>query len=416
MHRFINLFLIFFLIDGGISLVDELLRLTELGSITGLRNWVAFAVMLISIPVYLLLGIDRRLPKRILIPLVLLVFWGALGMWPLKNMVPDGMAGVCASVIQLVTAGLAFMAVRNRTGKSVWLTREMLAAPFFSFGNTALFTVASIVLVPAVLLFLGIGGAASYLEKETAGFMRLGLDGIYMTEKHYSADDKTVRLAGMIHIGKREYYHELGASVLPGKSVILLEGVSDQNRLLPGGLNHNRLASLSGLSSQKELVFPGRPIETGDMGVFLDEEDQASCVHIVRADVDTSDFDPGTIRFLNMIGKEVIASDSLPEAFNAYHLWLQEDFTDEVMMTIKADILENRNQVLVRHLETALLAYDTIVVPWGAMHMPHVEKWLAKRGFQQGDSIERLSLDFRSLDIMGLLKKAVAENGIHERQ
>lgn len=415
MHRFINLFFILFLIDGGISLTDELLKLAEFGSITGLRNMVAFAVILISIPVYLLLGIDRRLPKRILMPLVLFVIWGALGMWPLGIIVPYDKLGVCGAGLQLLAAGLALAYIRRLSGRSVWLTREMLAGSFFSLGNTLLFTTASIVLLPAALLFFGVGGAASYLEKETAGFMRLGLDGIYMTEKRYSADDKTVRLAGMIHIGEREYYRELGASVLPEKTIILLEGVSDRDRLLPKGLDHNRLANLAGLSSQQELVFPGKQIGTGDIGVFLPEEDKNPSVHIVRADVDTSDFDPGTIRFLNMIAEEVIGSNSLSEAINAYHLWVKENLTEEMTLTIKADILDKRNQELVCHLETALLSYDTIVIPWGAMHMAYFEDWLAGQGFQLDDSIERRSLDFRSLDIVGLLKKSVAINSLQQK-
>ncbi len=411
MHRFINLFLILFLMDGSISLANELLKLSEFGSITGLRNVVAFIVILIAIPVYLLLGIDRRLPKRILLPLVLFVFWGALGMWPLANMVSYDNVVAAGAGLQVLAAGLALLYIRRLSGRNIWLTRELLTPPFFSLGNTLFFTTASIVLLPAALLFFGVYGTGSYLEKKTAGFLRLSMDGIYMTEKSYTAHGKTVRLAGMIHIADREYYHDLSSSLTPQKTIILLEGVSDHNHLLPNGLDHNRLANLAGLSSQQEMVFPGKQIKTGDIGVFLPEENQNPCVHIVRADVDTSDFDPQTIRFLTMIGEQVLGNESLAEGIKIYLLWASKNMTADMMRTIEADILEKRNRKLVGFLQTALLTYDTIVIPWGAMHMIHFENWLSGQGFQVVGSIERCSIDFRSMGIVDLLKKTLALNG-----
>ena len=71
MRVFANLFLILFLADGGFSLVDELVPLlSPLTSFTELRTLLSVAVIIMSVPLYPCLGIDRRLPKRLFLPFV----------------------------------------------------------------------------------------------------------------------------------------------------------------------------------------------------------------------------------------------------------------------------------------------------------------------------------------------------------
>ena len=77
MHRFANFYLIIFLIDAGLSLVDELL--VVVGSpyplFTSGRLLVAFVTIALSMVVYACLGIDRRLPKRVFLPMPLYYTW-----------------------------------------------------------------------------------------------------------------------------------------------------------------------------------------------------------------------------------------------------------------------------------------------------------------------------------------------------
>ena len=65
MRVFANLFLVLFLADGGVSLLDELVSLlSPVAFLSGARGALAGSVMILAVPVYLCLGIDRRLPKR----------------------------------------------------------------------------------------------------------------------------------------------------------------------------------------------------------------------------------------------------------------------------------------------------------------------------------------------------------------
>jgi len=82
MRTFVNLFLILFLADGGFSLIDELVPLlTPLAPFTAFRNLLALLVIIMSAAVYLCLGVDRRLPKRLFLPQILFVFFIPLSTW-----------------------------------------------------------------------------------------------------------------------------------------------------------------------------------------------------------------------------------------------------------------------------------------------------------------------------------------------
>jgi hypothetical protein len=50
------------------------------------------------------------------------------------------------------------------------------------------------------------------------------------------------------------------------------------------------------------------------------------------------------------------------------------------------DILTKRNQHLLKIIESRLTLSDTIVVPWGAAHMPGLAKQIEKMGFHQEEN------------------------------
>jgi hypothetical protein len=64
---------------------------------------------------------------------------------------------------------------------------------------------------------------------------------------------------------------------------------------------------------------------------------------------------------------------------------------------IMDDILHRRNMGVIRHLEKALVRYDTVVIPWGALHMKEIEAEVLKRGFKLQEERERVSIDFRKM-------------------
>ena len=86
MRRFANFYIIMFLFDAGLSLVDEMLAVYGSSSplFTNGRLLVAFAVIALSVVVYACLGIDRRLPKLVFLPMTLYITWCSVAMWPLS--------------------------------------------------------------------------------------------------------------------------------------------------------------------------------------------------------------------------------------------------------------------------------------------------------------------------------------------
>src|SRR5659263_60669 len=129
-----------------------------------------------------------------------------------------------------------------------------------------------------------------------------------MIERIYTQGNRTIRLAAMIHVGDKEYYDGLAASVAPGRLIILAEGVSDDKKLLSGGIDYGKMAGFLGLSSQKEMHFGGNVIDEEELEAprhYLQDtggEKRAGEVDIIRADVDTGSFRPPTIIILNALG------------------------------------------------------------------------------------------------------------------
>lgn len=82
MRRLANFYIILFLIDACLSLVVELLAVAEtpVPLLPEVRSLVANAVLILSVVLFGCLAIDRRLPKSLLLPLILYIAWCALGL------------------------------------------------------------------------------------------------------------------------------------------------------------------------------------------------------------------------------------------------------------------------------------------------------------------------------------------------
>ena len=70
------------------------------------------------------------------------------------------------------------------------------------------------------------------------------------------------------------------------------------------------------------------------------------------------------------------------------------DIEEETFKVITHDIFTQRNEAVFAMLEKALPHYDTLIVPWGALHMTEIEKEAQELGFFQLGEKERLSVDF----------------------
>jgi len=241
------------------------------------------------------------------------------------------------------------------------------------------------------------------MAEKTSGFMRIAPGGIYMRERVYCRDNRTIRLAGMIHVGEKGYYEEMGGSVAPGRTIVLAEGVTDDMGLLQSRLDYGKVAGLLGLTSQEKLRFRGNligpealeapyAISTGNGA-----KKPAGPADILRADVDVSAFRPQTILFLNTMGKHLQESRSLVNGLLSINDWAEKNMTREMHDVIMDDILYRRNREVIRYMGKAIERYDTIVIHWGAMHMKEIEVAVLKRGFVLQDERERVSVDFRRM-------------------
>jgi hypothetical protein len=411
MRIFANLFLLLFFADGGLSLVDEILHVsTGTDALSFVRQAVAVAVMLWAIPLFFLLALNRRLPKQVFLPLIVFALWGGVGFWPLSEMVAYSGFPLLAAAGQLLLLLVVFSWLRRCNGGFL-LSSKMLSGPWFSLRHTLKFCAVSLVLLPFFLIFLVLAAAGLYFEQQTAGFMRLTPPGIFMTERVYRQGDKTIRLAAMMHVGSEEYYRDLSDSVDPGRTIVLIEGVSDNDGLLQNPFDYGGVSEALGLVSQEVLEFDGRLIS-------LDEFDQPGVdggalpvPHILRADIDINRFDPQTVEFLNVVGKTLLNDNAAGSGLGAYHDWADEHMTADLMGTVMEDILFSRNRELVRILLLTIDKYDVVVIPWGALHMPAIEAAVLDQGFRLEEQCRRLSLDFRKLPFFSLLKRLAGSSG-----
>ncbi|MBI2354423.1 MAG: hypothetical protein HYV06_05245 [Deltaproteobacteria bacterium] len=409
MRAFANLFLILFLADGGFSLVDELVSLlTPLAPFTALRGLLGGMVSVTAALVYLCLGIDRRLPKRLFLPLISFVFFCPLSTWLFPALAGFRAYGLLAAAAQVALGSLPLCHFRNKGARCLTMPPALFAAPFFSLRNTLLFGAANLFVVPLALALLSLFAANSYMAGHTSGFMRLGPGGLSMTERVYRRDNRTIRLAAMIHVGSREYYDELAASLATGRTIVLAEGVSDARNLLRDRIDYGRVAGFLGLTSQQEMRLRGRIIEAAELESprprprGAGDEAPAGEADILRADVDVSAFRPPTILLFDALGRHLRESPSFAKGFLAFNSWGEKNITPEMYAIIMDDILHRRNMEVVRHLDKALVRYDTVVIPWGALHMKEIEAEVLKRGFKLREEREKVSIDFRKM-LAGML-------------
>jgi hypothetical protein len=400
MRAFANLFLVLFIADGGFSLIDELVPLlTPLVPFTELRLLLAVSVITLAVPLYFCLGLDRRLPKRLFLPLIGFAFFCPLSTWLFPALAALPLLGLIAAAAQVVLGMLPLLFFRTNGERRLTMPPEPFAAHWFSLGNTLRFTAVNLLVIPVVMALLALFTADTYMTASTSGFMRIYPGGLRMIERIYKRDNRTIRLAAMIHVGNKEYYDELAKPSAPGRLVVLAEGVTDERNLLSNRIDYGKMAGFLGLTSQQEMRFQGKVIDAAEFAAPRPEQRgmEKAAVEILRTDADTADFRPQTILLLNAVGKHLGESTSFMKGVMALNAWGEKNITPAMYDIIMDDILHRRNLAVIGHLDQALARYDTVVIPWGALHMKEIEAEVVKRGFTLQKERERVSIDFRRM-------------------
>lgn len=387
-----NAFLIIFVNAAGLGIADALLYrlfgMTTLHSLPSFATGLAIFLGLLLSPGF---AFNKHLPKLVLVPPLVYLLWGMLDFWPLEHVVGDDYR-FYAAIGQLLLGVLVLQLNLTINKKSRLLVNSQFAGPCFSGRNLLGFTLISIPLLPLVIVLLCFATASNVIEESTANFIRLKPNGLYMVEKNYHKHDKTIRLTSMIHLGQQAYYDQLTTSLQGQQAILLAEGVSDKTGRLEGDFSYQKIADLLGLASQEQMPFDGRVISADSLDQ-LDDRVTAT-TDILPADIDLQEFDAQTIAILNALAKYILNSDSLAEGFRDFNLWSEKNATAETNRIVMDDLVKKRNAALLRYLPKALFKYDTIVIPWGALHMPGIEQAILAKGFTLREKQQRLSIDF----------------------
>lgn len=409
MRQLTNLFIVLFLFAATLGIIDQLLmRFLQPSPLAELRSLADLIAVLLGLVLYFGMSFNRHLPKLILLPLIASLLWGLLDFWPLPKLLGANSSALFAACGQLLLGLLAIWLIRAGKQKSWLFIRSQFAGPGFSGRNFCGFALLNIVLLPIILLILGFSAASTLIEQSTAGFARLKPNGLYMVERVYRRGEKNIRLAGMIHMGQQNYYAELIDSIAGRRTIILAEGVSDEEQQLQENFSYGKLAELLGLASQEQFSFKGRLIEAESL-------DRAGAVEgnlpdILRADIDLKEFDPRTIEVLNALGKYLLGSDSIAGGLSDFNRWAETHLTPEINRVVMHDLLDRRNRSLLGYLPKALRKYDTLVIPWGALHMVGIERGVQELGFSLQQSKERLSVDFTRLPYGKLWQNLIGDS------
>jgi hypothetical protein len=397
MRLFVNLFLILFVADGSLSVLDELVCLFSGNCLLSApRNMLADLVILSALIVYFSMGIDKRIPKKVFVPMTLFVLCCPLFGWLLPSLAETRFFGLGTALAQLALTVLPFLHFRGQRKGGFLITRDMFRPPFFCVRNTLYFVLPNLLLIPVILVLFAMATANAYLAVNTAGFVRLAPSGLYMRDRVYQKGHKTVRLVGMIHFGQKEYYDDLVRSISSARTVVLAEGVTDEKNLLRNKFGYGEMAGILGLTSQDKMQFRGRMVKAEDIGhaSSVKTKPASGRPDIVSGDVDIRTFDASTILFLNVMARYMTAGRSQVDGIKDFYAWANKNVTPEMNRTIMNDILYRRNKEVIRLMDKALVGYDSVVVPWGALHLPEIERAVLGRGFVLRAEKEKESINF----------------------
>jgi len=371
----LSLFLGLFLIDGILSLADDfLIWVWGTHFLSLFRGSSSFLVLLLSIVLYVLMGLTPLIPKRWFLPLVLFT--------PASFLVVIPCAIYCYEQMQLVACFISvgqvvvgLVVLRGLAGRFNFhwqpVTKELLGDRSFSWRNVWVFAAVNVFgLLPLAIIGLFLSAALA-VDHFTEGFMALHPGGITVQVRKYVRNDgKMIELFPMSHVADAGFYQKV-SQTFPTNSVILMEGVTDEHNLLTNKISYKRMAKSLGLSEQKEEFTPTR----GEM---------------VPADVDVDIFSAETLRLLNL----VMLFHAKGMSPGMVQQLIEYSPPPQVEDRLMDDLLTKRNQHLLEEIQTHLPESDNIMVPWGVAHMPGIAKEIQKTGFHLDGMQEYMVIRF----------------------
>jgi len=403
MRKLANLFLILFIVSAATGIFHALAQHYGLLSFSAqIHYFFRGACLVTGFMVYIGFGVNRHLPKQVLVPLLLWLFWSLVVFWPLDYLSLEW--GLLLIYVAQLIFGTMFLKVNSLVNnKSLLLVPEQFTGPAFNFGVLVKFTLISLIVLPVSFLLVAFSLLGGVLDRSTGGFVQLRPDGLYMQEKVYHLDGKDIRLTGMIHLGHGSYFSNLIASIPAERTLILAEGVSDEAGLMRERFSYGNIAGNLGLSSQEQFHFAGRRISVADLRQPYRERYDGP--HILNADIDLQQFDPRSVEVLNALARYFLNADSLWRGYLQFNRWAEENVTIDTNRVLMYDLIDKRNQAVIDLLPQALERYDVVVIPWGALHMKGIEVAVRAADFYLHDTYLRRSISFIELPFARILQQ-----------
>ena len=334
--------------------------------------WMFVAIVLAGFP-------KRFVTAAIFLTMVRLSFAWPLVIWfDLRNS-----SLLLDSLLLILALGYLAVSLKSATLRArPWLRWQHSVA----MGATAM--VASLISMPVGLL-----GLARVIEDTSAGYVRLTPGGIDLTERIFERDGRRVHLVGMAHIADSSFYETLNQSLagpVAGRRLVLLEGVSDADKILPrsftSGDTYRAIAGKLGLAEQTLGFAVQSDTEPAkDTG----PEWEARGVDFRRADIDVRELDPKHRRQLvtllsAMANLDLASFLSMPDGLST------EDLEDLIV----EGLIKRRNEKLMEVFLEHESRYAEVFIPWGAAHLPDLERRLVALGYERVTENRRRGIDF----------------------
>ncbi len=370
----LSLALALFVTVGALGLLDDSLLLAGRTELSATRALMLLLTLPACALLYPLIALVPRIPKSTFLPVALFIPASMVAVLPLLVYFHKWHLWIGWTVsLAHVLLGIALVMRHRRGGRLSW---PLVADPApgkkgFRWGHFGMVTGAGVLFILPALVGGLLLSARLAVGHFSDGFVALGTKGVSMQARKYVRDDgRSVLLVPMSHVGEADFYRKLSGS-FPDDAVVLMEGVSDRNGVIPPQRGYSKMAEAIGVAEQQEMFRPkGR---------------------LVAADLDMSEFSPATIELLKnamLIHSKGINAETLPILMKPAPKGLEKQLFD--------DILTKRNHHLLRVLHDHLPHAERIIVPWGAAHMPELAREIEKSGFRLDETTDYLAIRFGS--------------------
>jgi succinate dehydrogenase hydrophobic anchor subunit len=344
-------------------------------------------------------------PKRHVFTAVVLVTLRYSFGWPLLYWMGLRTACLTLDLLLVVLAGLYLL--------NSLLCVRLRARDWFRWQHSA--AVGAFCVIVSILSFpAGWFGLVRVIEDTSSGFVRLTLSGLELAERVYEKDGRRVHLIGMVHIADSGFYESLNRSLaepVEGRRLVLLEGVSDSEKRLPqsfaSGKTYRDMAERLGLAEQAlGFAVQSDQLESETAG----ETWGTLGVDFRPADIDVSELDPRhrdrLVSLLSAMEKIDLSS----------FLSLPDDMTARDLEELIVDgLVKRRNARLMEVFAAEEANYAEVFMPWGAAHLPDLERRLLALGYEPVKENRRLGIDLWKslkmavLDLRGAVRRPTGE-------